>query len=108
MGRIVVVAESEEAGGTALDHLLPPGTWGANRLTVIWTVWAIVNQQLENNVIQPRIQNRALGVRPLGVAAVLFGGTLFGVPGRCSPSPSPPHCRSWSATCGRGAAARGT
>jgi predicted PurR-regulated permease PerM len=50
--------------------------------TIVWTIWAIIYQQLENNVIQPRIQNRAVGVHPLAViVAVLFGGTLFGVPG---------------------------
>jgi predicted PurR-regulated permease PerM len=50
--------------------------------TIIWTVWAIAYQQLENTVIQPRIQNRAVGIHPFGViVAVLFGGTLFGVPG---------------------------
>jgi len=50
--------------------------------TIIWAIWAIVYQQLENNVIQPRIQNRAVGVHPFGIiVAVLFGGTLLGVPG---------------------------
>src|SRR3712207_4370270 len=28
--------------------------------TIVWTIWSIVYQQLENNVIQPRIQARAL------------------------------------------------
>jgi predicted PurR-regulated permease PerM len=51
-------------------------------ITIIWTVWAIVYQQIENNVIQPRIQSRAVGVHPfVVVVAVLFGGTLLGVPG---------------------------
>ncbi len=50
--------------------------------TIIWVVWAIVYQQIENNLIQPRIQNRAVGVHPFGVIfAVLCGGTLLGVPG---------------------------
>ena len=50
--------------------------------TIVWTIWAVIYQQVENTVIQPRIQNRAVGVHPLGViVAVLFGGTLFGVPG---------------------------
>jgi predicted PurR-regulated permease PerM len=50
--------------------------------TIIWTVWAIAYQQIENTVIQPRIQNRAVGIHPFGViVAVLFGSTLFGVPG---------------------------
>lgn len=50
--------------------------------TIIWVIWAIVYQQVENNLIQPRIQNRAVGVHPFGVIfAVLCGGTLLGVPG---------------------------
>lgn len=50
--------------------------------TVVWTVWAVVYQQIENTVIQPRIQKRAVGVHPLGVmVAVLFGGSLLGVIG---------------------------
>jgi predicted PurR-regulated permease PerM len=50
--------------------------------TIIWTVWSIVYQQIENNVIQPRIQARAVQVHPFVVlVAVLFGSTLFGVLG---------------------------
>ena len=50
--------------------------------TIIWTVWAIGYQQIENNVIQPRIQSRAVGVHPfVVVVSVLFGGTLLGVAG---------------------------
>jgi predicted PurR-regulated permease PerM len=50
--------------------------------TIIWTVWAIVYQQVENTVIQPRIQSRAVNVQPFIVlVAVLFGSTLFGIPG---------------------------
>jgi predicted PurR-regulated permease PerM len=50
--------------------------------TIIWTVWAIVYQQLENTVIQPQIQRRAVDLNPFVVlVSVLFGSTLFGVPG---------------------------
>jgi predicted PurR-regulated permease PerM len=50
--------------------------------TIIWTVWAIVYQQVENTVIQPRIQSRAVNVQPfLVLVAVLFGSTLFGIVG---------------------------
>ena len=50
--------------------------------TLIWTAWAIVYQQVENNVIQPRIQSRAVQLDPLIVlVAVLFGSTLAGVLG---------------------------
>lgn len=50
--------------------------------TIIWVIWAIVYQQVENNLIQPRIQNRAVGIHPFGVIfAVLCGGTLLGIPG---------------------------
>jgi predicted PurR-regulated permease PerM len=50
--------------------------------TIIWIVWSIVYQQLENNIIQPRIQARAVQVHPFVVlTSVLFGSTLFGVLG---------------------------
>jgi predicted PurR-regulated permease PerM len=50
--------------------------------TIVWVIWAIVYQQIENNLIQPRIQSRAVDVQPFVVlVAVLFGSTLFGVLG---------------------------
>jgi predicted PurR-regulated permease PerM len=50
--------------------------------TIIWVVYAIVYQQVENNVIQPRIQARAVQLEPLVVLiSVLFGSALFGVLG---------------------------
>jgi predicted PurR-regulated permease PerM len=50
--------------------------------TIVWVVFSIVYQQVENTVIQPRIQQRAVDVEPFFVlVAVLFGGTLLGVIG---------------------------
>jgi predicted PurR-regulated permease PerM len=50
--------------------------------TLIWTVWAIVYQQLENNLVQPQIQKRTVDVQPFIVlTAVLFGSALLGVLG---------------------------
>lgn len=50
--------------------------------TIIWVVWAIVYQQVENNVIQPQIQKRAVEIHPFAVlVSVLFGATLFGIVG---------------------------
>ncbi|MBA3358696.1 MAG: AI-2E family transporter [Thermoleophilaceae bacterium] len=50
--------------------------------TIIWVIWSIVYQQVENNVLQPQIQKRAVDINPfLVVVAVLFGGTLLGVLG---------------------------
>ena len=50
--------------------------------TVIWAVWAIVYQQIENNLIQPQIQKRTVQVQPIVVLiAVLFGSTLLGILG---------------------------
>jgi predicted PurR-regulated permease PerM len=50
--------------------------------TIIWAVWAVVYQQLENNVIQPRIQSKAVNVEGFFVlVSVLCGATLFGIPG---------------------------
>jgi predicted PurR-regulated permease PerM len=50
--------------------------------TIIWVIWSVIYQQIENTVIQPRIQNKAVGVHAFVVmVAVLCGGTLLGVPG---------------------------
>jgi predicted PurR-regulated permease PerM len=50
--------------------------------TIAWAVWAVIYQQIENSVIQPRIQARAVQLEPLIVlVSVLFGSTLFGVLG---------------------------
>ena len=49
---------------------------------IVWGVWALIYQQIENYVIQPQIQKRAVQVEPFVVlVAVLFGSTLFGVLG---------------------------
>jgi predicted PurR-regulated permease PerM len=50
--------------------------------TIVWVIFSVVYQQVENTVIQPRIQARAVAVHPLVVlVSVLFGSTLFGVLG---------------------------
>jgi predicted PurR-regulated permease PerM len=50
--------------------------------TIVWVVWSIVYQQVENNLIQPQIQKRAVDINPfLVVVAVLFGAALLGVVG---------------------------
>jgi predicted PurR-regulated permease PerM len=50
--------------------------------TIVWAIWAVVYQQIENNVIQPQIQKRTVNVHPfLTIVAVLFGSTLLGVLG---------------------------
>ena len=49
---------------------------------IIWTVYSIIYQQIENNVIQPRIQARAVQLEPfLVIVSVLFGSALFGLAG---------------------------
>ena len=49
---------------------------------IVWIVFAIVYQQIENYLIQPQIQKRATEVEPFVViVAVLFGSTLFGLVG---------------------------
>ena len=49
---------------------------------IVWVIYAIVYQQIENYVIQPQIQRRAVAVEPFVIlVAVLFGATLFGVIG---------------------------
>jgi predicted PurR-regulated permease PerM len=48
--------------------------------TIVWAIWSVLYQQVENTIIQPRIQSRAVEVEPFVVlVAVLFGSTLFGV-----------------------------
>lgn len=50
--------------------------------TIVWAVYAIIYQQVENHVIQPQIQRRAVDVPPFVVlVAVIFGSTLFGLLG---------------------------
>ena len=50
--------------------------------TIIWVIWSIVYQQVENNLIQPQIQKRAVNINPfLVVVAVLFGSALLGILG---------------------------
>src|SRR5215218_279601 len=49
---------------------------------IIWVVFAIVYQQVENYLIQPQIQKRATRIEAFIVlVAVLFGSTLFGILG---------------------------
>jgi predicted PurR-regulated permease PerM len=51
-------------------------------VTIVWVVWSIVYQQVENTVIQPRIQQRTVQVHPFVVmVSVLFGATLLGIVG---------------------------
>lgn len=50
--------------------------------TIVWVIWAIIYQQVENNIIQPQIQKRAVEIQPIIVlTSVLFGATLFGIVG---------------------------
>lgn len=50
--------------------------------TIVWAIWAVIYQQIENTVIQPQIQRRAVQVHAFAVlVSVLFGATLFGVVG---------------------------
>jgi predicted PurR-regulated permease PerM len=57
--------------------------------TIIWAIFAIVYQQVENYVIQPRIQSRAVQLDPfIVVVAAIFGGTLMGIVGALLAIPS--------------------
>jgi predicted PurR-regulated permease PerM len=50
--------------------------------TIIWVIFSVVYQQVENTLIQPQIQRRAVDVHPFVVlVAVLFGSTLLGIIG---------------------------
>jgi predicted PurR-regulated permease PerM len=50
--------------------------------TILWAGWAVLYQQIENNLIQPQVQRRTVQVHPFVVlVSVLFGATLLGVLG---------------------------
>ena len=50
--------------------------------TIVWIIYSIVYQQVENTIIQPQIQNRAVAIQPFVVlVSVLFASTLFGILG---------------------------
>jgi len=50
--------------------------------TIVWTLYSILYQQVENNLIQPQIQRRAVDINPfLVIVSVLFGSALLGVLG---------------------------
>lgn len=50
--------------------------------TIVWAIWAIIYQQVENTIIQPQIQKRAVEVHAFAVlVSVLCGATLFGIVG---------------------------
>jgi predicted PurR-regulated permease PerM len=49
---------------------------------IIWVIFAVIYQQVENYLIQPQIQKRATKIEAFVVlVAVLFGSTLFGILG---------------------------
>ncbi|MEN0011990.1 MAG: AI-2E family transporter [Solirubrobacteraceae bacterium] len=51
-------------------------------VVLAWTIWEIIYQQIENNLVQPQIQKRTGKVPPVAtVIGVLFGSTLLGVLG---------------------------
>jgi predicted PurR-regulated permease PerM len=51
-------------------------------VTIIWVIFAIIYQQVENSLVQPQIQRRAVAINPfLVVVSVLFGSALLGVLG---------------------------
>ena len=50
--------------------------------TIVWVIFFVAYQQLENYLIQPQIQKRATKIEPFTVlVAVLFGTALFGIIG---------------------------
>jgi predicted PurR-regulated permease PerM len=50
--------------------------------TIVWAAFAIAYQQIENYVIQPRIQSRAVDLDPfIIVVAAICGGALLGIIG---------------------------
>lgn len=55
---------------------------GSTADVIIWAIFAIVYQQFENYVVQPRIQSRAVSIDAfIVVIAALVGGSLLGIVG---------------------------
>ena len=49
---------------------------------IVWVIYSILYQQVENNLIQPQIQKRAVDINPfLVIVSVLFGSALLGILG---------------------------
>ena len=58
-------------------------------VTIVWVIFAVVYQQFENYVVQPRIQSRAVALDPfIIVVAAIFGATLLGIVGALLAIPS--------------------
>lgn len=50
--------------------------------TIVWAIFLLVYQQVENNVLQPVVYRRTVNVAPLAViVAILVGGSLLGILG---------------------------
>jgi predicted PurR-regulated permease PerM len=50
--------------------------------TIVWVIFFVVYQQVENNVLQPVVYRRTVNVAPLIViVAILIGGSLLGILG---------------------------
>jgi predicted PurR-regulated permease PerM len=65
----------------AVPAILAAVPVGATTVLLV-AAWSILVQQLENNVLIPRIMSREVGMSPLlGLFAVLAFGTLYGIPG---------------------------
>ena len=45
-------------------------------------IFFVIQQQIENHILVPRVMSRQVGVSPVTVIiALLFGGSLLGIPG---------------------------
>lgn len=50
--------------------------------SIVWLIWSIAYQQIENHLLQPQVYKRTVNVHPLLVViAILFGTTLMGILG---------------------------
>jgi len=67
---------------------------------VVVLIFFVLQQQLENHVLVPRIMSRQVGVSAVTViVALLIGGSLAGIVGASSPSRLPRSCRSLPRKC---------
>lgn len=89
---------------SGVPALLLAATGGLGKAALALLVMVAANQ-LEAHVLGPLIVGRATRLHPVtAIAAILTGGTLFGLWGPSSPSPRPPSSRWSSRTTTREAA----
>jgi predicted PurR-regulated permease PerM len=96
-------------GATIAGFILVPTLWAEQGLTaaIVMLVVVLVYQQVENNILTPKIQGKAVNLSAFFIIlAVTLFGALLGVLGALTPCRSRPRSRSSRRSCRRPAAPR--